>query len=226
MTVRGHPFGRRALLGLIAAGAASALAPPLRANGLPIVGVQPLGASIAEAEIAFVRRAVLAFYRLDLRVLPATELPRSAYYPLRHRYRAEKLLRFLDGRRQSDAKRVLGLTGTDISTTKEPYDDWGILGLADLDGPAAVVSTFRTKRRAKNAEHARIRLGKTAVHELGHTFGLPHCTTASCLMEDGGGSVLTTDREYDLCARCRERLVKNGWQLTESNELPWPKAEA
>jgi archaemetzincin len=193
------------------------------ASELPKIYVQPLGALLPPADSDLVRRALLAFYKVRLEVLPSAALPRSTFYAKRRRYRAEKLLDFLEARRPSDGKRILGLTGVDISTTKPPYDDWGILGLATLDGGACVLSSFRCKRGAKNAEHARIRLGKTAVHEIGHTFGLPHCTTIGCLMEDAQGKVATTDREYDLCARCRERLIKSGYELSDSPDVPWPK---
>ncbi len=133
----------------------------------------------------------------------------------------------VSGRRPSagppDGFRILGLTAVDISTTKEPYERWGILGLATLDGGACVLSSFRCKRGAKNAEHARIRLGKTAVHEIGHTFGLPHCKSYGCLMEDAGGKVATTDREYDLCPKCRQRLIASGYELGDASQIPWPK---
>ena len=198
---------------------------PRRADAaeLPKIYVQPLGALLPAADSDLVRRALLAFYRVDLAVLPSTALPRAAFYAKRRRYRAEKLLDFLEARRPRDGKRILGLTGVDISTTKPPHEDWGILGLATLDGGACVLSSFRCKRGAKNAEHARIRLGKTAVHEIGHTFGLPHCTTYGCLMEDAQGKVATTDREYDLCPRCRQRLIASGYELSDSPDVPWPR---
>ena len=42
------------------------------------------------------------------------------------------------------------------------------------------------------------------------TFGLEHCPVRGCLMEDGGGSVLTADRERDLCPSCRKELGARG----------------
>ena len=216
MATRREFLATSAALVFAAAGAA-------HAAELLKVYVQPLGALLPAADSDLVRRALLAFYRINLEVLPSAALPRSAFYAKRRRYRAEKLLDFLEARRPSDGKRILGLTGVDISTTKPPYEDWGILGLATLDGGACVLSSFRCKRGAKNAEHARFRLGKTAVHEIGHTFGLPHCTTYGCLMEDAQGKVATTDREYDLCPRCRQRLIANGYELSASPDVPWPR---
>ena len=37
----------------------------------------------------------------------------------------------------------------------------------------------------------RERLWKVAIHELGHTLGLPHCPNNGCLMQDAHGTVKT-----------------------------------
>lgn len=189
-----------------------------------VLYIQPLGKELPSEDVEFVEKSLLAFYDLKVLMLERAPLPKAAYYPKRKRYRAEKLLLFLNQRLPDDGFRILGLTGVDISTTKGQHEDWGILGLADVDGKACVLSSYRTKRRAKGATHARIRLGKVAVHEIGHTLGLPHCDNQGCLMEDAEGSVLTTDREYDLCHDCRQRLIARGHALADSSiPIPWPK---
>jgi len=213
------PHSRRSFLGL----AGLCWAPTAFASeGKRVVYVQALGKALPDADVAMVVRALSAFYAVEVKTLGRVELPKSAYYPKRARYRAEKLLDFLQPRMPEGGSRILGLTSVDISTTKGKVDDWGILGLATIDGVACVLSSFRCKRLAKNAEHARIRLGKVAVHEIGHTFGLDHCPNRGCLMEDGGGSVLTTDREHDLCFDSRRSLTEHGVDLADG-EIPWPK---
>jgi len=154
-----------------------------------------------------------------VRVAKLEPLPAAAFYAARGRYRAEKLLERLTGLHES-AFRVLGVTAADISTTKGDVPDWGILGLASIDGRACVLSSFRCRRSARDARHAAERLGKTAVHELGHTFGLEHCPTRGCLMHDGEGTVLTTDAERDLCSACRSKLTARGF-LRTSARSPW-----
>ncbi len=203
-------------------------APGLRAEDddrLPTIALQTLGSRLPDEDLDLVRTALTAFYSVEVRVLPRVELPKAAYYPKRKRYRAEKLLTFLAARAPKGVHRILGITAVDISTTKPPHKDWGVIGLASMDATACVISSFRCKRLARNALHARERFGKVAVHEIGHTFGLPHCPNRGCLMEDARGSVLTSDREYDLCTTCRSKLIRRGYGLGD-DPPPWPKPKA
>jgi archaemetzincin len=59
-----------------------------------------------------------------------------AYNGQRRRYRAEKLLDFLEAEAPPNVFRTLGLTTVDFSTTKGSYADWGVLGLGAIDGCA------------------------------------------------------------------------------------------
>jgi archaemetzincin len=123
------------------------------------------------------------------------DLPAQAYYRPRRRYRADKLLDTL-ATIAPDAPpttKVLGLTEVDISTTNEDIRDWGIFGLGSLDGRSAVMSSFRLRRRARGPEHLAFRIATTALHEVGHTFGLPHCEEDRCAMLDAEGGIENTD---------------------------------
>lgn len=121
-------------------------------------------------------------------------LPEEAWYAPRKRYRAEKLLDYLDGFGEPHQK-VLGLTEKDISTSNGDIPDWGIFGLANMPGHSAVVSSKRLTRKPKNREHVRERVATVAIHEVGHTFGLDHCgeKEAQCVMLDAEGGIENTD---------------------------------
>ncbi|MFH2006936.1 MAG: matrixin family metalloprotease [bacterium] len=185
--------------------------------------IQPLGRTLSKPDVAEVVAALKTFYGLEVSVLPRRKLPRAAYYRPRRRYRAEKLLDHLGRIGPKNAYRILGLTAVDISTTKGQYRDWGIMGLANLSGRLCVISRFRCARASRNRIHARHRLAKVAVHEIGHTLGLDHCPNRGCLLESGKGSNKTTDREYVLCARCRRKLRQLGFRLPPNPRPPWPK---
>lgn len=188
--------------------------------------IQPLGAELPDDDVALVKEALEQFFALEVKLLPRLDLPARAFYKPRKRYRAEKLLELLERRLPKDGYRILGLTGVDISTTKGRYKDWGILGLATIDGGACVISAFRARMKIRDRRHGQIRLAKVAVHEIGHTLGLEHCPTIGCLMEDARGKVATCDREYDICPTCRARLEKRRRAIPKSPKIPWPRPRA
>ncbi len=198
-------------------GATPAAAAPGRA-----LYVQPLGGCAGKtAGAAEVAAALRAFYPIEVKVLECQALPAAAYYPPRKRYRAERLLAYLNERLPKDGWRILGLTEVDISTTKDKYPDWGVMGLGELPGTATVISSFRCRKRARNPAHALERLAKVAVHEIGHTLGLDHCPTRGCLMEDAMGKVATTDRERDFCTKCRTLAKERGFAITDQPKAAW-----
>lgn len=138
---------------------------------------------------------------------PRVNLPMSSYYPVRSRYRADSLLSFL-GRQTNDGCHTIGLTTKDISTTKGDYIDWGVMGLGNCPGKACIASSFRLK--AETPMKKMNKLYKVAIHELGHTEGLPHCLVQTCFMRDAEGQD-NTDQETGFCAACKQKLIQAGW---------------
>lgn len=195
---------------------------PSDASPAPPLGkiyLQQFGAPLSPIDLEFTLQSLAYFFANEVVVLPPKDLPTEAYYPPRRRYRADKILDRMVSETPEDAQVMVGLTTVDISTTKGEYEDWGILGLATVSGRECVISRFRAARGAKSDLHTRQRLAKVVVHEIGHTLGLPHCPEYGCLMEDGKGSVLTTDHELDFCSSCRKAVA--GRVLTQSGPLPW-----
>ena len=68
------------------------------------------------------------------------------------------------------------------------------------------ISSFRIKTPDKILFNDR--LVKVALHELGHTMGLPHCTfSRTCFMEAAEGTVKSVDRETRfLCSNCKKLI--------------------
>jgi archaemetzincin len=164
--------------------------------------------------------------QVEVKHLDSMPLPKSAYYKPRHRWRADTILDVLNEEHGDEpaTTRVLALTASDISVTKEPFADWGIFGLANSPGEAAVVSMFRLKRKAKDRAHLKFRLASVAVHEVGHTFGLPHCEEEQCAMLDAEGGIANTDTGTGkLGPSCRARL-DDAFPITPTSASSGPTA--
>jgi archaemetzincin len=134
------------------------------------------------------------------------QLPIKAYYPPRNRYRADSLIKYLSNFGSADTV-VIGMTNKDISSTKGSVSDFGIMGLGYCPGNSCVVSTFRLVKANLSEQFY-----KLAIHELGHTQGLPHCSNKICFMRDANGKNVLNE-EKDFCTSCKSFLKNKGWQL-------------
>jgi archaemetzincin len=185
-------------------------------EGDPIIAVQPLG-HVDKKTVALIKNGILRAYNAEVVILKEKPLPSRAYYKPRRRYRADKLLRYLEEITPGKYTKVIGITRRDISTTKGKFYDWGIFGLGSVGGKSCVVSTFRLRRGKGGRRKFARRLVKVVNHELGHTFGLGHCPVKNCLMQDARGTIVTVDNETgEFCPQCRE-MLKGVVRGSESN---------
>lgn len=210
----------RRLVSLLCAGVLLGSAAEVRAAG-PASGAQQIRAVVVivvlgefpEELVAAVERSLRETYQVEVRRHAAVPLPREAWYAPRKRYRADTLLGYLGGlvADMPAGTRALGLTSVDISTTKDKFKDWGVFGLGELGGTAAVVSGFRLWRKTTDKQKIEWRVTNTAVHEVGHVLGLDHCEEPRCVMLDAEGGITNTDESNGgpgpSCAAKLERLA-------------------
>ncbi len=98
--------------------------------------------------------------------------------------------------------KVLGVTARDLCTPILTY----VFGEAYLNGQSAVMSCFRLYTGPGNEpvskEHFLDRAVKVALHEIGHTFNLPHCHTDRCVMRASHGLRDLDEKLNYLCSYC------------------------
>jgi archaemetzincin len=82
----------------------------------------------------------------------------------------------------------------------------GYYGIGFCSGKACITSTFGLSKNENKRQ-----LFKVAIHEMGHTSGLPHCEMKYCFMRDAGGN--PTNEEKEFCTKCKSFLVNKGWNL-------------
>ena len=94
-----------------------------------------------------------------------------------------------------------------------------VFGEAQLEGKAAVVSSFRLRDELyglpKNPDKLKERLEKEAVHELGHTFSLIHCPNPRCVMYTSTYAEEIDFKSKDFCNSCSSILEKKKEQLLQ-----------
>lgn len=142
----------------------------------------------------------------NIKVLEAIDFPENTYYKERNRYRADSIIKFLNGRTK-DGFVTIGLTSKDISATRGKIKDFGIMGLGYRPGKACVASMFRLSKENTDEQFYKI-----AIHELGHTQGLPHCPEKMCFMRDAEGKN-PTNEETDFCKKCKTFLINKNWKF-------------
>jgi archaemetzincin len=128
------------------------------------------------------------------------------YDPNRRQYDGTRLLKEVGLMVPSESSKTLGLFNVDLYIPILTY----IFGQAYLKGHAGIVSTYRLKNELygmrQNEELLRDRFTKVCIHELGHSFGLIHCHTQTCVMKSSTYVEDIDQKDQNLCIRCREEI--------------------
>ena len=122
------------------------------------------------------------FPPLAVRLLPPKHLPMQTYHVGREQNHSTQLLEYLLNDADLEPLQILGITAADLYIPIFTF----VFGEAQLDGRAAIISTFRPAGGADGFQPPKRvfldRLLKLSLHELGHSFGLGHCHQPGCLM--------------------------------------------
>jgi archaemetzincin len=126
----------------------------------------------------------------------------------RLQYQSVLFMRSLAALPQDRAARLLGVTACDLFIPALTF----VFGQAQLDGPLALVSLARLRQGfyglAEDPELLRIRIRKEVAHELGHTFGLTHCSDRGCTMSLST-TIFQVDAKHDrFCDACLHHIIR------------------
>lgn len=132
-------------------------------------------------------------------------LPKEHYNKERNRYSGTGLLKDLSKLRKGNV--VLGLTDEVIFKANEISPTYGIFGVSPVGAYVAVISSIRPSGKQHSNDH----LAKLMMHELGHAFGLKHCSNQHCFMVDAEhGNKFSQTPSF--CNECKAFLNSKGWK--------------
>ncbi|MEZ5071048.1 MAG: archaemetzincin family Zn-dependent metalloprotease [Bacteroidales bacterium] len=130
------------------------------------------------------------------------------YNPARRQYDANALLHMMTQKAPEQALKVLGMVRVDLYIPILTY----IFGQARLNGRVGVASLYRLRNEHYGLEPDNAllteRFSRVVIHELGHTFGLIHCTHPVCVMRSSTYVEDLDLKEKHFCPRCRAELLR------------------
>ncbi len=141
-------------------------------------------------------------FGFEMKRLPAMQDPAYAFDQLAQQYSSTLILKELLKNIPKDAVRVLAITERDLFIPMLSF----VFGHAQVNGPAAVISLARLRQEFYRLPGNNLlflyRVMKEAVHELGHTFGLVHCTDPACAMSLSNTIQQVDRKTEELCENC------------------------
>lgn len=131
----------------------------------------------------------------------------SEYYDsARRQYNGNELLKQIDLISVPDYCKTLGLFNVDLFIPILTF----IFGQAFLGGRTGIASLYRlnNERYGMVGDNQILldRFRKEVIHELGHTYGLIHCSNPICVMRSSTYVEDIDQKELHLCFSCRAEL--------------------
>jgi archaemetzincin len=149
--------------------------------------------------------SLVGVFHTPCRIRPEIFDPSFAFDAGRNQYYSTSVLQRMERAADPDA-RNLGVTACDLYVPVLTF----VFGEAQLDGNCAVVSTARLSDEyyglPANPARMHERLVKEAAHELGHTFGLRHCSDWRCVMSSSHGVERLDVKGTEFCQSCRKQV--------------------
>ncbi len=125
----------------------------------------------------------------------------------RFQYNSTQILHLLlnSGKIQNNSKAII-LTDLDLFVPILTY----VFGEAELNGNSAIASSHRLHNEyyglPKNEQLLQTRITKEIIHELGHTFGLIHCSDYRCVMHSSTYVEDIDLKDSSLCISCKSQV--------------------
>jgi archaemetzincin len=169
----------------------------------------PIG-KVDEGTLTFLCQALEKEFGAPCEVTPALPSPSYAYNEHRQQYLSSSVLREIGELNLPTAYRLLGVADLDMYVPELNF----VFGQASTKGKEAIIALPRLRQRfyglPDDLDLFRERSVKEAVHELGHTHGLPHCPDRLCVMHFSNSLRDTDIKDRSFCSDCQEKSERQG----------------
>ena len=170
----------------------------------PKVALAPIG-PVGRDLLDWCKEHLSKYVEVEVIVSERTDLPGSAYDPVRKQYLGDAMLSQLSTLK-IEANRIVGLVDQDCYTSGLNF----VFGQASSKGREAFVALPRLRqsfyKRKEDQELFHRRVLKEIIHELGHTGDLSHCSNPKCVMHFSNMLHDTDVKGSGFCSICLKRL--------------------
>ncbi len=172
-----------------------------------IIYMVPMG-PLDPSDLGKIAECIEKQFEIEAIVLENQGLPDYARDAVRHQYNSNLILKKLLDVCPPQVLKVLGITVVDLFNPIFSF----VFGEAQFGGKCAVISSFRLQTLSEGQVQPGCpsvveRMEKEAVHELGHTFGIGHCSDPACVMSFSKKLQRADAKLAVMCPVCRNLLL-------------------
>ncbi|MFP3228031.1 MAG: archaemetzincin family Zn-dependent metalloprotease [Caldisphaera sp.] len=171
------------------------------------VMIQPIG-NINLEETNYLIENLPLHFPFPIKLYPhlwSLQPPFNAYDINRMQYDADQINKYVYSKYKEFLKvpefYILGIASFDAYYNNLNF----VFGLANTEIKVASVYTKRLKSNESSKYNER--LLKESIHELGHLFGLDHCSSYRCVMNFSNELADVDNKSADFCEKCKSSLV-------------------
>jgi archaemetzincin len=168
------------------------------------ITLEPLG-NVADKIMEKLRENVGGVFHCPVEIEAGFSDLAQAYDPQRRQYLSSKLLALLA--KSEREERVVGIAEVDLYVPRLSF----VFGEADALSGTAIISLCRLRPEyygeVPNEAISLERATKEIAHEVGHTFGLGHCSNNKCVMHFSNSLADTDLKEVHFCSMCRPKII-------------------
>jgi archaemetzincin len=168
---------------------------------MKLISLVPIG-QIGRDHLELLGEQLASRLRAACLIQPQRQNGEFAYHRARGQYHSTEILKRLVQDPHTESWRILGVTDLDLYIPILTF----VFGEAQLGAAAALVSTHRLRPEfygmPPDPQLLQGRLLKEALHELGHTFGLRHCSDYLCVMSSSHSAERIDLKQAEFCPAC------------------------